>query len=83
MPYYLLEAIDSNGFVRSEIVKYVSEPTLKVLREYLELSQEKYETKIEKLSDCYGCAYECGGQKDHDECPDGCLHDQTSCSFCN
>lgn len=32
---------------------------------------------------CEGCALGCGGQKDHMECPGGCLHDPSNCINCS
>ena len=83
MPYYLLEATDSNKFTYSRVIQNLSAPNFKDIREWMSLPAGRYTTKIEKLSDCYGCAYECGGQKDHMECPSGCLHDKTSCFECS
>ncbi len=31
---------------------------------------------------CYGCRYECSAQRDHMECPNGCLHDEKTCDDC-
>lgn len=32
---------------------------------------------------CDGCLNDCFGQEDHMACPYGCLHDRTTCTFCN
>lgn len=37
---------------------------------------------IEPTSDCEGCRYDCPGQRDHMDCPTGCLHDTLTCSLC-
>lgn len=39
-------------------------------------------SNIELAPDCYGCINDCGGQRDHMECPTGCLHDSTHCFSC-
>ncbi len=31
---------------------------------------------------CYGCIHDRPGQKDHMECPTGCLHAKEECSMC-
>lgn len=35
-----------------------------------------------EYSDCYGCLNEYSGQKDHMECPNGCLHNPENCFIC-
>ena len=37
---------------------------------------------IEKAPLCYGCLYDCMGQKDHMDCITGCLHDPNMCYLC-
>ena len=37
---------------------------------------------IEETSGCQGCVYDAPGQRDHMECPDGCLHMKDMCDFC-
>jgi len=45
-------------------------------------------TKLYKISNiipapnCQGCLENCLGQKDHTDCPTGCLHDQDTCPLC-
>lgn len=34
---------------------------------------------VEKSHPCYGCINDCCGQRDHMECPTGCLHDAEMC----
>jgi len=31
---------------------------------------------------CEGCKWNCPAQRDHMECPGGCLHDKKDCKFC-
>lgn len=39
---------------------------------------ELYEVcDVEPAPNCYGCLYDCPGQRDHMECPTGCLYDDT------
>ena len=47
-----------------------------------EISQKYIITDIELTPDCYGCLYDSPGQRDHMECPTGCLHDVTKCYTC-
>jgi len=37
---------------------------------------------IEETSGCQGCVYDAPGQRDHMECPGGCLHTRDLCDFC-
>jgi len=37
---------------------------------------------IEVTESCFGCVNGCCGQKDHMECPSGCLHDMKTCATC-
>lgn len=37
---------------------------------------------IELAPDCYGCLHDSPGQRDHMECPTGCLHSKYTCSYC-
>jgi len=39
-------------------------------------------TFVESPEKCEGCVMNCGGQKDHMSCPDGCLHDPGECDTC-
>lgn len=32
---------------------------------------------------CFGCVYDCPGQRDHMQCPTGCLHDPITCGCQN
>lgn len=48
-----------------------------------EVSKKYAITNIEPAPDCYGCLYDCPGQRDHMECPGGCLHDTTLCDICD
>lgn len=44
---------------------------------------KRYEIKDIKLEpNCYGCRENCGGQYDHEECSNGCLHDPETCPYC-
>lgn len=44
-----------------------------------EISQLYHICDIKVAPDCYGCLYDCGGQRDHMECPTGCLHNSQEC----
>lgn len=83
MPNYSLQAFDENNLeVKSLVVcELWTEPTVEVAERCLEVEHGKYTIVIKRLSDCYGCANELGGQRDHMDCPSGCLHDKESC-FC-
>lgn len=44
----------------------------------------RYEvSNIKEAPDCIGCLYDCEGQRDHMECPTGCLHTRTTCFVCD
>lgn len=40
-------------------------------------------SNIEIAPDCYGCIHDRPGQRDHMECPTGCLHTPELCFTCN
>ena len=80
MSNWLLEATDSDGLVENYVIFCMIEPTVEIARKFF--SSKECTIRIEKLSDCYGCAHENCGQKNHMECPTGCLHDKTSCWHC-
>jgi len=40
-------------------------------------------SNIEIAPNCLGCIYECPGQRDHMQCPTGCLHDPSTCYECH
>ena len=72
---------------------------LYVDREFLDKSQSKEwrieylsEITLNKIIDiesycevdgCFGCKYDCPGQWDHIDCPNGCLHDPEFCEWCS
>lgn len=48
MPFYFLEAIDSDGFIRTRIVQNLSKPIMKDLIDWLGIcSPEEFKWKIE------------------------------------
>ena len=47
-----------------------------------EISQMYKVSDIEIAPNCIGCLYDCNGQRDHMECPTGCLHERNLCLIC-
>jgi hypothetical protein len=48
-----------------------------------EISEKYSISDIELAPNCYGCLYDLPGQKDHMECPTGCLHYASSYHVCS
>lgn len=49
--------------------------------EYYEMTNNSSIIKI-KYVRCSGCIFDSLAQRDHTECPDGCLHNLLECSGC-
>lgn len=82
MPHYFLKAVASDGFIHTKIVQNLGEPTQQEMICWLGISEkEAIETKVERLSDCYGCVYNCADKQTHTNCF-GCLHDKNKCWAC-
>lgn len=48
-----------------------------------EISQMYKITDVKLAPSCIGCIYDCPGQRDHMECPSGCLHQKEFCLLCD
>jgi hypothetical protein len=73
------------NFLPSEFKNYAENlDTLKAQMASMYEIQANYAfSDIEIAPNCYGCLHDCPGQRDHMECPSGCLHSPDTCFTCN
>lgn len=75
------------AYLPMEYKQYANNPNLLLeqLASMYEITHKYNITNVEAAPDstkCYGCLYDCMGQKDHMECNTGCLHDPQFCYTC-
>lgn len=51
----------------------------KHLEKHIDTPQKYFIFKVQKEPFCQGCLYNCLAQRDHMDCPNGCLHDPEFC----
>ena len=74
--------IEDNTSIQEKIYKHLE----KIKNQSFDKVVSKYEIlNIESIKNpnCEGCLYNTSRQRDHMNCPDGCLHEKDICLYCH
>jgi hypothetical protein len=95
--YYISKKDSNNKKLSSPLIVFIEDNSIISIQEKIYKNLEKKKNKsfdevvskyqilnIEPITNpnCDGCLYSASGQRDHMDCPNGCLHEKDMCLIC-